>query len=633
MAEYFRSTHMSAYLDDNQKEIADRLLSFIGKSYPYYDENNEVKYYTIKVVINGSSTGFGKTRTTLYMADELKKKYGQKTIMVIGPKNSEMTWERESSLLHLPIEFNADMNKSETDMTFAKRGRSYTKSRRSSVEDIQSSYVTFITYPTLHGTEKTIKHSLLTQREVNGKTEYFPTETLIKLIDDGIILVIDEAHNAKNITSKTTRAILAILKEINRSDNSIAIELSGTVYNMIDNSITYLKHVGILNPDINYTDKRNVNRVLSIASNIERAYSSDQLEMKNRSQTNLTLEEIINQLNIYRGEELKDPNAYAAELYYKLYNNIFKWVFYDGIVVTFKQNQYTGYFDILYQEDIDIINAAIEQYESTEQSFIASNLKQIESGYINTMCDFMLNYLNDYREHRGVLSFNYDNYNQAYELCKEIMKEHNLGKVRLISGDTTDRDRVKYIKEFMNYTLENEGHPTTVGKVRLLIVQMSTMSESIDLHGTIPDSNILFLVSPLANIPQTFIQFFGRGARRGQITISTVILFNGKGVKISRRFMELFNEKFEILSLVQDSGREEGKVIISGDESIPGNPGQAISGKLRTPEEFLIYIRNGIEPGVDGYISPADIGNMESFYQMLENNDPRLSNLLHPQPY
>ena len=75
------------------------------------------------------------------------------------------------------------------------------------------------TYNTLSGIKDKLSHPYLTRKTntTGGKTNnvsYFPTDELIKLIDEGTLFIFDEAHKVKNVSTNNHQACRVIIETI-----------------------------------------------------------------------------------------------------------------------------------------------------------------------------------------------------------------------------------------------------------------------------------------------------------------------------------------------------------------------------------------------------------------------------------
>ena len=154
-----------------------------------------------KTVMNVSPTRSGKTITTLAQCSTLRL-----NPMVIGPSSIQASWDKET---HKYGFFD---------------------------------YI-FISYDTLAGKTNKLNHPYLVIH--NG--EYYPTEYFRKIIQQGIMIIMDESHLTKNPSSRRSKASHAIVNCLFsiKSESKLTV-MSATPYDKVEFSESILKILGII---------------------------------------------------------------------------------------------------------------------------------------------------------------------------------------------------------------------------------------------------------------------------------------------------------------------------------------------------------------------------------------------------
>lgn len=105
--------------------------------------------------------------------------------------------------------------------------------------------VFLLTYETLRGTGKRCNHAWLTKTK-NG---YRPTKKLKRLLDEGILVVLDEHQKAKNPETWQHKACSALARAVHRSEKSVLSLLSNTPLGEERNMVSIPKLCGLLTSD------------------------------------------------------------------------------------------------------------------------------------------------------------------------------------------------------------------------------------------------------------------------------------------------------------------------------------------------------------------------------------------------
>lgn len=108
----------------------------------------------------------------------------------------------------------------------------------------------FINYESLRANGKRQPNHPLLSKEGD---DYYPTDTLRKLLEKGVIIIFDECHNMKN-NSATFKAGRALSNEALKYKNSMVLLLSGTIIDGEKQVQQYLKLMNILKHEELYTN-------------------------------------------------------------------------------------------------------------------------------------------------------------------------------------------------------------------------------------------------------------------------------------------------------------------------------------------------------------------------------------------
>lgn len=159
--------------------------------------------------IDYSKTGRGKTFVALFVKETLFKH-----ILVIGPVSSQVEWENAAKNTGIKV-------------------------------DHQLSYDMF------RGTSSGVNHKFLDLVGKGDDVDYSVTKYCTKLLDEGMLVVFDEAHKGKNLTL-VNKAIRAMMRAISQSRNSRAAFLSGTLFDKEEHAtnfcriFNYIRHATLL---------------------------------------------------------------------------------------------------------------------------------------------------------------------------------------------------------------------------------------------------------------------------------------------------------------------------------------------------------------------------------------------------
>ena len=443
-------------LYENQIEHVNSLIKIL--------ENN---YYAIDL----SMLGTGKTYTTSYIYQTLLKQNKIKHIIVISPKSVQTKWydleEKFGFVVYKNIGF-----RTLTGIKFKQPKHELLK-RRDYIKRIQDDDGTF--------------------RDME-KCEYFCTEEYKKIVNDGVLLVIDEIQNIKNINNQSL-ACKELIKEINinfkNGGKSKLILLSGSPIDKQIQSITLFKSLNImLNDRLSCMNPQTQMKIYKGMTEIE-DYC-----------INLTSKEIVYSIKFPNKSidiALINYGYFIEEKYcYDLFQKIIKKSFSNAMPS--QNNKYTiikknSFYNMDDENDLKLLKKGINILQKTcgydehintvnfgIQSLLAIQraMQLIETSKINLFYKIVREALINNPNYKVVIAVNYiDTINDLMILLKDFNPLQ-------LSGSISTKKRLTIINNFQK---DNNDF-------RLIIANSSVINSGIDLDSKFKGRNRICFLSP-----------------------------------------------------------------------------------------------------------------------------------------
>jgi len=412
-------------------------------------------------VVDNSKMGTGKTFTTAYIENVLNIP----NMLVISPATLVPTWEMVTELAELPIVV------------------------------LDNDIDGIISYEKLRGRGNGIQQHGLIEREeiieeftdkrgkkhINKDITFTTTELFDELIMEGCLIVFDEYHRIKNITSALHHCVKAIILRLKylvetKKAKSKVILLSGSPFVQIDEVINFCKVVGIITAKELY--KNQFGRISMDAPNFDGA-----LQMVNfcknidKNKTNKVLLDFPMEKNI---KSIK----YTL---YKLYNEIISPIYSSTMPdanITVPLDVKNGFYQLsqlripYLQKAISDLSKVVKDIQEKTmrskaemQKAMGAVIKQlyiIEYQKIEVFIRLAIQTLEKYPNCKVALIFNFT---LPLNICYDYLEKYN---PMVLNGQVSIKDRTKIVRLFNQ---PNNNH-------RLLLGNLTVCSLGIDLHDT-----------------------------------------------------------------------------------------------------------------------------------------------------
>lgn len=421
----------------------------------------------LSISFNAYPYSFIQTVTSTYIGQN----YFQHTI-VIAPKSTIPKWlewsERGSNNLHCAL-------------TFASlRGQS-------------SKYTTTVLPHKLLMRTDQINEITYKDGSVHSKVEVEYTSTILlnQLIDDGLLLIIDEFQCIKN-ESNQQQACERLIKQIQKSQKSKVLLLSGTPIDQPQQIITFFRSVGILNKPLSVYN-------LSTREHEWHEHGLQQIVDYCRTISSSETDELLsNHL------PLTSMTAFV-DLSYELFQRIVKPAVSSFCDVDLEQkaniklSRYNAYYMIRDDTNKKIIKDGIGELEKAVRymksgtmapmartfSKITKALMRIEKAKVETFIRIIEERLNEHPAEKIVVCLNYlENINTITEHLLSIDV-----KPLVLTGATSITGRKKIIHDFL-------ANDVDISKNSLLVGNLQVLSTGIDLDDKFGNRPRFCLVSP-----------------------------------------------------------------------------------------------------------------------------------------
>lgn len=393
-----------------------------------------------------------------------------------------------------------------------------------------------LSYRKLSGLAKTgVSHNLLIR---DGNT-FIPTDELYELIDEGILFVIDEVQNFKNIKTASTRAAIAICQAILFGDNPSRVALlSATAFDKDDHTVAMLQLMGILDRDLS---------VYNVGSN---SHDNSGYEMVETFSARLD-EHTTNIIGSFDrdGRGTAKRCRMAA---YELYRDVITKHLLSSMEGMGNANVLNGFYRLPardtreLQETVHGLSVAVNYDESTGRTKMSTGsiadvqraIKAIERSKVPTIHRLAVEAMTD-NPNCKVIIFLYGV--TAQENIRKLFERSGHNPI-LMNGKTPISSRPSLMKRFQR--------PDT--DYRVFVTSPKVGGVSVDLddqHGDFPRT--VFVVPDYGFI--SLYQAIGRVDRADTKSVATVRIVYSIDVPLERPIMEALDNKSKIVKEI--SGR------------------------------------------------------------------------------
>jgi len=434
-----------------------------------------------------SSMGCGKTFISLYLAQKYKFK-----LIVVCPKSMISSWKQLS-------------------------------------EDYNIELLFITTYQSFRGCNKRVKHDYLT---VDFDGNYFPTDTLIEMATNKILVIYDEIQYVKN-TSQQLNACVALSKCILRNNNSRLGCLSATPFDKEELCVNLMYLTQIIKADKLYT-----------YDNRERTYNYtgyneliDLCKLLDRSTT----------VRIALGNIEYNVKKVMLKRCYKLFIQVLQPIFISSMkhfVIPF-ENDCANFYGNLDEEQDQKIKRLIQKLrcalrmlfnDRANRADIMANItyfmKAIELIKTESIVKRLVD--NDLAENDNKKILIYVNYYQSINKLKEFYPN-----ALQLSGNMSIKERDITIGKFQQH---NMNHNILISNIRVGGIGVNLH----DINGNFPRKMYILPSYSILDIHQAT----GRIYRAGTMSDSTVRIVYSKNNE--KRLLEILAKKGTVLKSITE---------------------------------------------------------------------------------
>lgn len=517
----------SIVLSSDQKEHFDRINEILS-SYMYY--------------VDSSETGGGKT----FVASSVSKHRKLSLFVVAPPMAISSAWE--------PVTLSYDVP-----------------------------WIEMISYQSLVGrAESGLKHGWLKRENItvgnNTKAVFTVTKRLQDVIDQGILLVFDEAHALKNANTMSMNAAMTLSNAVMKSGGRSRVALlTATLFDKKEHAASFVRILGYVDPERPMFTKGG--KPDAITDLIEKCRKMDpdttaDLEEEYRINTS-SQDSLISEL-MYMVILAKTSSAVPSIAYENKEGEL--------IVKDYKDGYYTMKDDeaAILRDAIARLGDAVGYDESTREvksmentSFgaITNAMMAVESAKINTFARIIISTLikNDNCKVIVMVGFvrTIDTLIQLLKSTHELLIEIGIDRdkvnklaltnVSVLNGEVKMSSRVAGISSFQE---DNDN-------VRILIGTIPTGGQSISLHDLSGNYERTVVVSPGYSAIRMH-QVVGRAYRRNvQSNVVARFVYGKVGIR-EASILAAMSRKAEVLSKVNKVQKESG-VLFPGEYPVEEN--------------------------------------------------------------
>lgn len=392
--------------------------------------------------------------------------------------------------------------------------------------------------------DKQPKHGFLFRFDIENNTEFRPTEKYMKLVKNGLLLIIDECHKLKN-TSAQHYAIKALMKPIcTEKTKSKALIISGSPFDEIDCAINFLRMTHIIR-----------HRMLKI-------YHKDRGELELYGAQELidfAREVDPDTTNIFL-QNVKITNKNVEYMCYRMFQDIIKSKS-TSVMPIRHSERFSDIFDGYYNlpgEDQKMLMDAIQnlgrlvRYDPRTKTVnfdskpvalgaITKCLMVIEAAKVPTFARLAYEALEADPNVRVVVAVNY---RASISELKRIFTVLGYDFL-IIEGSVSKEKRDEIVGRFQNKD----------GKMRLLFANIQTVAESIDLDDKYGDQPRKVFISPNYGIIKLF-QFTARFARMNSKSTASIRFVYGKCGMSHENFDTVYLDRVQETSILNALARK-----------------------------------------------------------------------------
>lgn len=426
----------------------------------------------------------------------------------------------------------------------------------------------------------------------NARPNFYPTQKLKDLIEKGFLMIIDESHNVKNISSDRFWALRTIILEIKKNfDNggqSRVLFLSATpfdkrdqIYNFliltgISNNVKLLKkgveystlESGRKNWEIQNRDYGLFSTYSYVLNFFDRNFTTD-----NRNDLNKRVENLTTNYKYWQPEEAKEL---CIEMYLSFIHPYLVCTMYRTITDEEQGVEYdkkNGFYCVSHTAELEIANALDtlklalmmrqnkeKEYHTKFNGMVTTGMRLKEYAKRDLFARLAAEELQKDKNLKVIIGVDYKD--TLHYLNNKLRAYSPL----LIYGETSEADRQININKF------NEDNNIN----RLLIVIVSTGKAGIDLHDTSGNHKRVMFLSP-SYIFQNLTQMSGRIFRKGTLS----------SPKLRLVFSKQNEEEIKILSNLSAKVEVHKKVVgAKSGELLPGEYENEYSEECPIPDYF-----------------------------------------------
>ena len=412
--------------------------------------NNKLSKYPL--VCDFSAMGSGKSFTSSYICKNSPLNF--KHAIIIGPLSIKNDWEKKKSIYGVPIH----------------------------------SFISYCSLRSVKGKSE-LSHGLLNRidsfRPMTYKderinvdvVEFKCTELYKKLVSEGLLLIIDEIQNIKNINAQFKACRELINGVIGDCDyinppvnNSRILLLSGTPFDKCEQIPHFFRLTGVMKHDelCEYNIMTGVNKwtgfkdIIKLSKHINSRYTDNLVRLYENTGTHKVIIpacfDVFQQIIKPEISHSMPPVQLKCTInklnaFYSLCNDTDKTLMIEGVSRLKKS--------LSYNENNDSITFT----HGISMQAIQSSLQMIETAKIKTICNIVKSKLNENEFNKVVVCLNYTN--PLMDLA-DLLKAYN---PLVINGQTKISERGKMIDKFQ----QNDS------LYRLIIANIHVISEGINL--------------------------------------------------------------------------------------------------------------------------------------------------------
>jgi hypothetical protein len=525
-------TQKDIVLFDYQVVHANILLNYLSRN-----------FYAIDLSMLGS----GKTYTTSYIYQTLLKDNKIKHIIIISPKSVQTKWMEIEQEYGIKIYQNTSF-RSLIGVKFKQPKHGLLKRRDYMKQIIQDNNQT---------------------RDME-KCDYTCTTEYLNLIKEGVLLVIDEIQNIKNVNNQSDACktlIKAIDDDFNNGGNSRLLLLSGSPIDKEYQVVTLFKSLNIMKEDrLSVMNPQTYEKMWRGMQEIEdyclKFKSRDEIMHIRYGRLNRT----STPYNLRPYNYLEHNHFYVNEenYCYKLFQNVIKPNLSNAMsckLDKYKIHKLNSFYRMTNETDLALLKKGIELLKkstgfnnNTNTIHFGNNgaealigiqraLTMIETSKINLFARIIREVLDNYPNHKVVMGVNYT---ATINDLMVLLSDYN---PLMMNGSISMKNRLQIINNFQQ---DNNNY-------RLLIANSSVICCGIDLNDKFGTHERVCFVSPNYKT----IELYQLSHRFQRIDTKSNSLLNLTFVKdnAENRILNSLTRKGQIMKEVTEKQAEEGIIF------------------------------------------------------------------------